>query len=466
MNLSRIVLGLLLIVGAGGALAGGTGAFFSDTESSLGNTFTAGAIDVLVDNESYSTNVDGVFVFDSTLSWEPSNLNDGITTLHKFFDFGDLKPDDEGEDTISLHVDNDAFACMDVTLTSNDDNDTSEPEDLVDPTANPDTEWDGELAQAIQMFWWADDGDNVFETGENSISNNVQTLFALATTSPFSVALADSLGSIWPDNGPIPANEPRYIGKMWCFGTLAETPIAQDGIGQTGTGNGDSTNGPLVRGTGFSCDGTGLGNEAQTDEATLDVAFRAIQARNNDAFQCVPDVRRACNPGEEFADSFGTFDQGRTKVGALIVANRSDPNAALGAPQTTGTPTDAGFPAGSFASLGFGVATTAARTLVLNFDNNHVVDGAGADLLIYEVTGGVYPDEHIKVEASQDGIVWTVIAADVIRDASIDLNGSGLAWAAFIRVTDLNNPALFSDSVADGYDIDAIKAINCDAPVI
>ena len=34
-------------------ISGATGAFFSDTETSQGNTFTAGAIDLLVDNESY-----------------------------------------------------------------------------------------------------------------------------------------------------------------------------------------------------------------------------------------------------------------------------------------------------------------------------------------------------------------------------------------------------------------------------
>src|SRR3989344_5594540 len=108
MNISRIVLGLLLIVGAGGALVSGTGAFFSDTETSLGNVFTAGAIDLLVDNESYATNSEGVFSFSPSTSWPEGNLNNGVTTLHKFFDFNDIKPDDEGEDAISLHVTNDA----------------------------------------------------------------------------------------------------------------------------------------------------------------------------------------------------------------------------------------------------------------------------------------------------------------------------------------------------------------------
>lgn len=61
MNKSRILLGLMLIVGAGGAVATGTSAFFSDTETSTGNTFTAGAIDLKVDHtlQTYNGNLVG-----------------------------------------------------------------------------------------------------------------------------------------------------------------------------------------------------------------------------------------------------------------------------------------------------------------------------------------------------------------------------------------------------------------------
>lgn len=308
MNISRIILGVLLIVGAGGALAGGTGAFFSDTESSIGNFFTAGEIDLLVDNDSYYNGnhcVDGLWVGDADFpkagepcdtSWLEDNLNDGLTTIHKFFNFNDVKPSDEGEDTISLHVQNDAWMCMDVTLTSNDDNtcvtDTENPDD---PTcAEPDAdEWDGELAQQINMIWWADDGDNVLEDGEPILSDGVETLFDLATTSPFSVALADSQNNAWNEVGPVPADDIHYIAKAWCFGTLLPAPLAQ--------GEG----GPQERGGGYSCDGDGINNAAQTDQATLDVAFRAMQARNNDNFLCTPPttgtitVRKAIEPGND-----------------------------------------------------------------------------------------------------------------------------------------------------------------------
>ena len=198
-----------------------------------------------------------------------------------------MKPDDEGEDTISLHVEtNDAYACMDVSLTSNDDISSVEPE-LGDGDVQEDINntWDGELAQNLRMFWWADDGDNVYEVGERNVSNGVQTLQNLATTSGslFSVALADPTNNVWTGvPGPIIGGQTMYIGKAWCFGAMATTTIAQDNFGHLP----NSTNGPQTRGTGITCNGAGLNNLTQTDGATLDVAFRAVQTRHNPGFSC------------------------------------------------------------------------------------------------------------------------------------------------------------------------------------
>lgn len=258
-----------MIAVVGGIVAGSTGAFLSDTETSSGNTFTAGVIDLKVDNESYYNRV-----LNPGTSWQLDDLDNG----RLFFNFADLKPDDEGEDTISLHPgSNDAYVCMDMTLTSDDDKSSNEPE-LEDGDTQEDINntWDGELADNLQMFWWADDGDNVYEVGENSISDGIKTLTDLATTSPFSVALADSQNNVWTPNtpGPIPGNSTTYIGKAWCFGTLSLSPVA--------AGQGvDPTVNP-----GVSCDGNSLNNLTQTDGATVDVAFRAIQARHNSQFTC------------------------------------------------------------------------------------------------------------------------------------------------------------------------------------
>src|SRR3989338_9560149 len=106
----KILISLGMIVFVGAVVAGATGAFFSDTETSTGNTFAAGDIDLKIDNESYAIdnnikgydNPVGRLVASLGTSWTIRDL----TTIEKFFDFVDLKPGDIGEDTISLHVNN------------------------------------------------------------------------------------------------------------------------------------------------------------------------------------------------------------------------------------------------------------------------------------------------------------------------------------------------------------------------
>ncbi len=89
------------------------------------------------------------------------------------------------------------------------------------------------------------------------------------------IALADTSGSAVLGNTPITGGADVFIGKAWCFGTLAPDPVAQ----------GDDTS-PLVRGTGFDCDGAAVNNAAQTDRVTADLQFYAIQSRNNTTFTC------------------------------------------------------------------------------------------------------------------------------------------------------------------------------------
>lgn len=280
--MQRIIISLVLITITGGALTfGATRAFFSDTESSVGNIFTAGAIDLKVDNESYYNGV-----ATSTTSWEAKDL-----TIEKFFNFMDLKPDDYGEDTISLHVDtNDAYLCANVKLTSNNDNTQNEPEALVD--ANGTTT--GELAALVNFIWWADDGDNVFENNEKVISKG--PIGALGVGGSTTIALADSSTNIWTgQGGSIPGGVTQYIGKAWCFGTIGTTTIVQDGgdLGRSpaGNNNGDGLSGTPEDG-GITCNGEALGNESQTDSLTADVTFTAMQARNVKNFLCVPPVVR------------------------------------------------------------------------------------------------------------------------------------------------------------------------------
>lgn len=267
--MKKIILSLGTILFAGTLLAGGTGAFLADSGTSTGNTFATGVIDLKVDNESYVTNNDGVLIFSPNTSWALSKLAGKL-----FFNFLDLKPGDVGEDTISLHVNNNnAWACMNVAITATPENGQNEPEAAVDPTAGVN---DGELQNNLNFVFWADDGDNVYEVGEKIFKQGI----AKDIFDGKNWALADASTNIWTGSGPIPGDTVQYIGKAWCFGSMSQTPKSQDGKGKTGT------NGPLVRGTGFSCSGADVGNIVQSDGIQADVSFSVAQSRNNSGYLC------------------------------------------------------------------------------------------------------------------------------------------------------------------------------------
>lgn len=545
----RIFLSLALITIICGSLTlGATRAFFSDTETSVANTFTAGAIDLLVDNESYYNGV-----FNPNTSWTQTDL-----TIEKFFDFDDVKPNDYGEDTISFHVDtNAAYLCANIELTSNDENGCTEPEGEVDGSCDDPGFEQGELPSLINFLFWADDGDNVLETDEED-----SIFFASnATDIGDIVTLADSDENVWTGvGGPIPGDETVYVAKAWCFGDIAADPIPQDGLTDAMT-PADDNDGDTQAGTpadgGFACDGTGLGNESQTDSLTADITFEAVQARNNEGFQCEPpapvtrltlikelfspvdapsdwtlsaagptsfsgvansadvtnieidpgtyDLSEAgpgnynasvwncvggtvddadtvtiaegedvtctvinyiscVNPSLQYADRVVSVAQGVRNNGTAINADRTDPNDVLGAPQSSGDPADNPVPVGEFFSLGFNADQSVNMNggqITIEFVDNFLVDGPGNDLRMWEVTGGTdYPVEKLKIEVSQDNSSWFEVESSVDRDAEADLANSGLAWARYVRLTDVSDRTEF-EATADAYDLDAFSALTC-----
>jgi len=280
-----------MIVFVGAVVIGATGAFFSDTETSTGNTFTAGAIDLKIDNESYYNGERN----DGTTWLVPSDLDGQL-----FFDFRDLKPGDWGEDTISLHVNNnDAYACVDVRLDSDDDNGLTEPEQ--GDGDNTGGVGEGELADAVNFYWWADDGDNVFETGEQLLPAG--PLGNLAVGQVATVALAQPGGGVL--GTVLTGGQTYYIGKAWCFGNSDFEAYPE---GDTG---------PDVRPV--ICDGSEEDNTTQTDGLTATISFMAVQSRNNGEFVCAPHLGDAptqpegtleteeSTSGEALAE-FSTFD--------------------------------------------------------------------------------------------------------------------------------------------------------------
>jgi predicted ribosomally synthesized peptide with SipW-like signal peptide len=269
--MKKIILSITSIIFASAILVGGTGAWFTNQNSSTGNTFASGIIDLKVDNESYVTNDDGILVYSPSTSWQLSPLLGKL-----FFNFLDIKPGDVGEDTISLHVKNNkAWACMNVKITATPENGQTGPEDLVDPTGSTNG---GELQKYLYFVFWADDGDNVLEKGERVFKKGL----AKDIFDGKNWTLSDSSGNIWSSykKDPVLPDTVVYIGKAWCFGNATLNPVNQDGKGKTGT------NGPLVRGTGVSCSGKYVGNIVQSDGIKADVTFYVEQSRNNSDFTC------------------------------------------------------------------------------------------------------------------------------------------------------------------------------------
>jgi len=276
----KILISLSVIALAAAITVGGTIAYFSDTETSTGNTFTAGAIDLTIDNTSYAIDYTipdfdgptGALVASPLNTWSLVDL-----TVEKFFNFVDLKPGDFGEDTISIHVNNnDSYVCAAARITADDDNDITEPEKEDGDNDTPFASGFGELDEELNFIFWADDGDNVLEVGENIFLAGTLEQMGQAGQIP----LADSTTNVWTgQSGPVDGGEIFYIGKAWCFGNLTPSPVANDA----------STN-PVERGaTGISCDGTSVDNKAQTDSVVGDLEFYAEQSRNNTGFSCISD---------------------------------------------------------------------------------------------------------------------------------------------------------------------------------
>lgn len=271
---SLLIVTLVLVVGV-------TGAYYGDVETSRGNVFAAGEIDLGLDNSSYYNGI-----FNPLTSWLLKyDLDDefgpGPDGKYLFFNFNDLKPGDWGEDTISVHVkDNDSWGCMKIDLAKTDDNGLVEPEKK--DGDNTGGVGEGELQKEINFAWWADDGDNVLETDE---ADNIFNESLLSSLQGLDVILADSTGNGVLSSSPLSGDKTYYIGKAWCFGDFEVNPQPQDGPVVIGP-NGYPLNGPDSRDPGISCDGSGENNTTQTDSVVGDITFTAVQSRNNPDFVC------------------------------------------------------------------------------------------------------------------------------------------------------------------------------------
>jgi len=283
--MNKKILISLSIIGAVAAIAiGGTVAYFSDTETSTGNTFTAGSIDLKVDNHCYLNDKECVYVQDKGYYWDGEVMNGNecsctwdLTDLdgELFFNFSDLKPGDWGEDTVSLHVyNNDAWVCVTFDNLKSLDNTCTEPEGE-DECNTPGTgccDEPGELAGELNFVFWADVCDDTgleATPGDNIYQPSCDILLMQGPASdlvgqdPVTYTLADSQENNVGGTGALVGGDTYYIGKLWCFGDLVSYE------------NGN-----------IDCDGSQVDNSSQTDSLTGDIIFYAEQARNNTNFVC------------------------------------------------------------------------------------------------------------------------------------------------------------------------------------
>jgi hypothetical protein len=141
----------------------------------------------------------------------------------------------------------------------------------------------------------------------------------------------------------------------------------------------------------------------------------------------------------------------RAERGENAPARSNDPLAALGLPDCL----DSAKQPETYYSLGYG------GELVVEFVDQRLVDGKGADLAIFEVG---YPEEPVDVAVSEDGEEWFELGRTGRDVKTLDLAGRGLSGKKFrfVRIVDAKTK-ISNKSEFWGADIDAIVALNAEA---
>jgi predicted ribosomally synthesized peptide with SipW-like signal peptide len=221
--MKKIIFSLAIIAAAAAVVIGGTIAYFSDTETSTGNTFSAGSLDLRFQADGKAApfaDVNGAALFDTTA----------------FPLLSDMKPGDKGERTVKLWVDNNpSCGTVGINVTEDKDNLCTEPE-LVDESGCKNDDL-GELNDQVNFAVWADPNcNNILDTEESILVHG-----------PLTGSKVYSIGEL-----PISEATAKCYGIAYCFGTW----------------------------NGTSCDGSIVNNASQTDSFKADIIINALQKRN------------------------------------------------------------------------------------------------------------------------------------------------------------------------------------------
>lgn len=150
--------------------------------------------------------------------------------------------------------------------------------------------------------------------------------------------------------------------------------------------------------------------------------------------------------GADYAVDYLNFNQGLRKNNTQVLANRSNPMQALGAPENTDQI--------NFVSLGFGGTITLKLGYV-------VFDKPGDDIMVVETSFGnpvcnAYAEKAL-IEVSLDNNIYYNVG-EICLDGSIDFAAGGAIAAQYIRITDRSFTSNFG-STADGFDVDGIVVL-------
>ena len=248
----RRVLGGLGTIGIASAGAGlGTTAYFSDQESFVGNSLTAGELDLFVhvdyaeDQGSYSQYAIDTILNGNTVGTDPEGEPLSI-------DVDDVKPGDSGEGNLCFSVvDNPAYLWMCGALTANDQNGTTQPEEAALEELYEEVPTEGQLADAMEVtLSYCSDVEGDLVLGQEIVSGSLRDVL---------VALRTGIPLYGDGDGTAPvANRVPFEGVSSSEET-AETCICLHWEVPTD-----------------------VGNEIQTDSVTFDFSFYAEQSRHND----------------------------------------------------------------------------------------------------------------------------------------------------------------------------------------